>query len=124
EGDLTGPSGYAAMRRLLALPQRPTAVFAADDAMAAGALRAIREAGLGVPRDVAVVGFDDAPIATLTDPPLTTVRQPVYELGAAAARLLVAQLRGQQPAPVQEHLPAELVIRQSCGAPDARSTAP
>jgi LacI family transcriptional regulator len=116
-GQLTSASGYEAMQRLLALPQRPTAVFAADDAMAAGALQAIRLAGLGVPRDIAVVGFDDAPIASLTDPPLTTVRQPVYELGAEAARLLIAQLRGEAPRPAQRRLPVELVVRQSCGAP-------
>jgi LacI family transcriptional regulator len=116
EGDLTGQSGAAAMRRLLALPQRPTAVFAAADAMAAGALRAIREAGLGVPADIALVGFDDAPVALLTDPPLTTVRQPISELGAAAARLLIAQLRDEAVAPVQQRLPVELVVRQSCGA--------
>ncbi len=117
EGDLAAPSGDAAMRRLLALPDRPTAVFAADDAMAAGALRAIRAAGLSVPGDVALVGFDDAPIATLTDPPLTTVRQPVYELGAAAARLLIDQLEGRAAAAIQRRLPVELIVRRSCGAP-------
>lgn len=116
EGDLTCQSGYLAMRRLLSASGRPTAVFAADDAMAAGALRAIREAGLRVPDNVALVGFDDAPIATLTDPQLTSIRQPVYELGARAARLLISQLAGKELAPVQQCLPVELIVRQSCGA--------
>jgi len=119
EGDLSGQSGYAAMRRLLALLERPTAVFAADDAMAAGALRATREAGLAVPADLSLVGFDDAPIATLTEPPLTTVRQPVYELGAEAARLLTDQLRGRVASPAQRRLPVELVVRRSSAPPPA-----
>lgn len=117
EGDLTGQSGYVAMHRLLELEQRPTAVFAADDAMAAGALRAIREAGLRVPQDIALVGFDDEPIATLTEPQLTTVRQPVHELGVEAAHLLISLLQGHEVGPVQKRLPVALVIRQSCGTP-------
>lgn len=116
EGDLSLASGQAGMSRLLALRERPTAVFAADDAMAAGALSSIREAGLDVPRDVALVGFDDAPIATLTVPQLTTVRQPVSQHGAEAARLLIAQLQGRETAPVQRRLPVQLIIRESCGA--------
>jgi LacI family transcriptional regulator len=117
EGDLTAPSGEAAMARLLTVRPRPTAVFAADDAMAAGALRTVRAAGLDVPQDVALVGFDDAPIASLTDPPLTTVRQPVQDLGAAAARLLLEQVRERAAAPVRRRLPVELVVRGSSGDP-------
>lgn len=116
EGDLTGQSGYLAMRRLLAGDGRPTGVFAADDAMAAGALRAIHEVGLRVPHDVALVGFDDAPVALLTDPPLTTIRQPIYELGTQAARLFIAQLHRREAAPVQQQLPVTLIVRGSCGA--------
>ena len=117
QGDLTGQSGYVAMHRLLLVAERPTAVFAADDAMAGGALRAIREVGLRVPHDIALIGFDDVPAATLMDPQLTTIRQPIHRLGAQAARLFIDQLRGQEVAPVQQRLPVELVIRQSCGAP-------
>lgn len=116
KGDLTMRSGYAAMRHLLTLQERPTAVFAADDAMAAGALRAIQEAKLAVPDDIAIVGFDDASVATLTHPQLTTVRQPVHDVGAEAAHMLIAQLRGREKTPIQKLLPVELVVRQSCGA--------
>jgi LacI family transcriptional regulator len=84
--------------------------------MAAGALAAIREAGLRVPEDIAVVGFDDSPIAALTSPTLTTVRQPIYRLGAEAARLLIDQLQDGRPEPLGEQLPVEMVIRDSCGA--------
>ena len=80
EGDFTEAGGYRAMQQFLA--RRPDAVFAASDIMAIGALRALREAGLRVPEDVAVVGFDDLPQAARTEPPLTTVRQPIYRLGA------------------------------------------
>jgi LacI family transcriptional regulator len=117
QGDLTGQSGYLAMRRLLQPARPPTAVFAADDAMAGGALRAIHEAGLSVPGDIALVGFDDVPVASLMDPQLTTIRQPIHQLGAQAARVFIDQLRGRVAAPVQQRLPVELVIRQSCGAP-------
>lgn len=116
EGDFKQETGQAAMQRLLALPEPPTAVFVASDSMAAGALSAIREAGLRVPGDIAVVGFDDSPIATLTSPTLTTVRQPIYQLGTEAARLLIEQLQDGQGQPLREHLPVEMVIRESCGA--------
>jgi DNA-binding LacI/PurR family transcriptional regulator len=116
EGTFRQESGHAAMGQLLALPERPTAVFAASDSMAAGALAAIREAGLRVPEDIAVVGFDDSPIAALTSPTLTTVRQPIYRLGAEAARLLIDQLQDGRPEPLGEQLPVEMVIRDSCGA--------
>jgi LacI family transcriptional regulator len=71
---------------------------------------------LRVPGDVAVVGFDDSPIASLTSPTLTTVRQPIYRLGAEAARLLIDQLQDGPPEPQRERLPVEMVIRDSCGA--------
>lgn len=115
QGDFGQRSGHAAMRALLALPERPTALFAASDAMAAGALAAIREAGLRVPEDVAIVGFDDSPIASLTSPMLSTVRQPIQLLGAEAARLLLDQLQGGTTEPLCERLPVELVIRGSSG---------
>jgi LacI family transcriptional regulator len=87
EGDFTEAGGHAAMQRLL--PQNPDAVFAASDVMAMGALRALREANLRVPQDIALVGFDDMPFAARTDPPLTTVRQPVHRTGFVAAETLI-----------------------------------
>jgi LacI family transcriptional regulator len=114
EGDFTQPGGYRAMQALLSLPERPTAVFVASDPMAAGALRAIHEQGLRIPEDVAVASFDDIPLATIVSPPLTTVHQPVYELGAAAVDLLLGRLeRPNEDAPNRVRMPTHLVIRQS-----------
>jgi LacI family transcriptional regulator len=115
-GDFTQEGGYRAMSQLLSLPQPPTAVFVASDAMAIGALRAAREAGRAVPGDVAVVGFDDLPSAAFASPPLSTVHQPIYDLGATAANLLADRLDGaEQSSPVHICLPTRLVVRQSCG---------
>jgi LacI family transcriptional regulator len=111
-GDFYTESGAAAMRRLLQLPEPPTAVFAASDLMAVGAIQAIRDSGGRVPHDVAVVGFDDAQVARLVDPPLTTLRQDKRGLGRAAAEKLVALVEdGGDTAPVV--LPVELVVRGS-----------
>ncbi|MFI6272188.1 LacI family DNA-binding transcriptional regulator [Micromonospora zamorensis] len=99
-GDFSEGSGAAAMRRLLDSCPDLDAVFVASDLMAFGALRTLREAGRRVPEDVAVVGFDDATIAQQAEPPLTTVFQPVEEMGRQMARLLVARIRGEDlPAP-------------------------
>lgn len=113
EADFSEAGGYAAMRRLL--PNRPTAIFAASDSMAEGALRALREAGLRVPQDVAVVGYDDMPTAARLSPPLTTVRQPTNRMGALAVNALIDII--QNPGSHKRHivLPVELVIRESCG---------
>ncbi|NDL57999.1 LacI family DNA-binding transcriptional regulator [Phytoactinopolyspora mesophila] len=110
-GDFTRESGEAAMRQLLADDPRLDAVFVASDLMAHGALRALREAGRRVPADVAVVGFDDIELARYTDPPLTTVRQPIEEIGHTLARLLLRLLGGEPVEAVV--LPTELVIRHS-----------
>lgn len=115
-GDFTQESGYRAMQRLLCMEPRPTAIFAASDVMADGALRAIREAGLAVPDDLALVGFDDSPLAQYSTPPLTSVRQPLAEMGAAAVRALITQIRNPDPPTTQMYLPTTLVVRQSCGA--------
>lgn len=114
EGDWTEQSGYSAMRRLLARTPYPTAVFAANDMMAVGALRAIDEAQLSVPHDMALVGFDDLPVAAFTTPPLTTVRQPVYEMGVAAATLLADRLEHPSQEPVHRDFPTTLIIRGTC----------
>ena len=97
-GDFTEASGTAAMSRLLAAEPDVDAVFAASDSMAAGALRALKAAGRSVPGDVAVVGFDDSVIARYTSPPLTTVAQPIRQLGWEMAKMLVSLIDGEQPA--------------------------
>jgi DNA-binding LacI/PurR family transcriptional regulator len=114
-GDFKERSGFEAMQSLLALPERPTAVFVGSDMVAFGALRAARLAGLNVPRDLALVGFDDVPLAQYIDPPLTTVRLPAQRLGAQAAQMLIRMLeQGSDESWLL--LETELVIRQSCGA--------
>ncbi|BDG62356.1 LacI family DNA-binding transcriptional regulator [Caldinitratiruptor microaerophilus] len=116
-GDFTYDGGYAAGRALLGSPDRPTAVVAANDLMAIGVLRAAAELGLRVPDDVAVVGYDDIPLAGMLNPPLTTVAQPTYEMGERAARMLLERLAGKAPPePRRVVLPARLVVRRSCGA--------
>ncbi|MFF9193891.1 LacI family DNA-binding transcriptional regulator [Streptomyces sp. NPDC014779] len=110
-GDFTESSGAAAMAALAARHPDLDGVFAANDNMGAGALRALRGAGRRVPADVAVIGFDDLPVARVADPPLTTVHQPVEGLGREMARMLVALVDGQEPTPLI--LPTRLVVRAS-----------
>ncbi len=112
-GDFTRESGIAAMRALLAEDPAVDAVFAASDMMAHGALRALKEAGRRVPQDVAVIGFDDFEISRYSDPPLTTVRQPVVEAGRTMARQLIGLINGEQGLPDAVVLPTELVVRES-----------
>lgn len=112
QGDFSEASGYFAMQQLL--PQRPDAVFVASDAMALGCMRAIQEAGLGIPEDIAVVGFDDIPAAAVSKPPLTTVRQPIQRMGSLAAEILIDMIEHPSPQPRHLVLPTELVIRSSC----------
>lgn len=116
EGDFYTESGYAAMRRLLALSEPPTAVFVASDLMAVGAIQAIEDAGLSCPGDIAIVGFDDIQIAELLSPALTTIRQDKRGLGTTAGRSLVEMIEQPDTAPPVQILPVELVVRQSCGA--------
>ena len=114
EGDFTEVSGYLGMQRLLRY--QPQAVFVASDTMAVGALRALRQAGVAVPAEVAVIGYDDLPLAAIADPPLTTVRQPIRRLGAQAVENLIDILiNGPQP-PRHVVATTELVIRASCGS--------
>lgn len=108
-------SGRAAMEQLLSLPERPTAVFAASDVVALGALSAIHAAGLRIPEDMAVVGFDDIFLAAHAHPPLTTVRVPAYGLGWTAAEILITLIEGDEDVS-SVSLETELVIRESCGA--------
>jgi LacI family transcriptional regulator len=108
-------TGYAAMEELLSLPDRPTAVFAASDVIALGAMSAIQAHGLRIPDDVAVVGFDDIFLAPYACPPLTTVRVPAFGLGWTAAEMLIALIEGDREV-ASVILEPELVIRDSCGA--------
>lgn len=111
-GDFTLDSGTAAMARLLQRDPGLDGVFASSDLMAAGAIRVLQAAGRRVPLDVSIVGFDDVLIASTSDPPLTTVRQPLEEMGRAAADTLLATLRGEDVAK-EQILPASLVRRES-----------
>jgi LacI family transcriptional regulator len=114
DGDYSERSGYVAMLQLLSA--NPDAVFAGNDGMAVGVLRALREKGLCVPKDVAIVGYDDLPFAVNTEPPLTSIRQPIQQLGDAAVNTLVDIVR--HPGSRTRHILLEtsLVIRSSCGA--------
>ncbi|MBN8504563.1 MAG: LacI family DNA-binding transcriptional regulator [Burkholderiales bacterium] len=117
EGDFSEDSGYAAGRQLMRGRERPAAVFAANDMMAIGCLRALREAGMAVPRDVALAGFDDIPISRYLTPALSTVRVPIAQLGVAAFNTLLRRLEDPEAAPDSpQTLPLELVLRHSCGA--------
>jgi LacI family transcriptional regulator len=111
ESDFTEEGGYRAMQQLL--PHEPDAVFAASDAMAVGAIRAILEAGKRTPEDIAVAGFDDIPLATRSTPQLTTVRQPIHKLGATAAQTLIDLIQHPDAPPRRIVLSTELIIRGS-----------
>jgi len=115
-GDFTEESGAKAMARLLAACPDLDGVFAASDNMAAGALRVLKAQGRSVPGDVAIVGFDDLMIARHTDPQLTTVHQPITQLGYEMARMLLGVIDGEDPSPLI--LPTRLVIRASAPAVD------
>ncbi len=116
EAAFDAPSGHAAMAGLLARTTF-TAAFVASDVVALGAIGALRDAGLKVPRDVSVVGFDDIPLAAYFDPALTTVRLPAYELGQAAGRALLDRI-AERPTPERTLLPTELIVRGSTAPAD------
>ncbi|SFY26580.1 LacI family transcriptional regulator [Streptomyces atratus] len=112
-GDFTERSGRLAVEQLLASGAQFDSVFAHNDISAAGVLRALRAAGRSVPDDIAVIGFDDIPMAQHTAPPLTTVRQPTRRMGETAARLLLSRLGGTPAPDAPVVLPTELVVRHS-----------
>jgi DNA-binding LacI/PurR family transcriptional regulator len=112
-GDFSEESGAAAMQRLLEFNPDVDAVFAASDMMAAGALRVLRQNGRRVPEDVALIGFDDSAIARHTDPPLTSVDQPIAEMGREVVRLLLAKLDGDETGDNEVVLATRLVVRGS-----------
>jgi LacI family transcriptional regulator len=117
KGDNTQATGFLAAQRLLALPSPPTAIFANNDPTALGVLEAARLLGVRVPRDLSVVGFDDVPQAAQSHPPLTTVRQPLEQMGRSAVNTLLALLAGIDPVAPIITFPTELVVRGSTAAP-------
>ncbi|WP_156758859.1 LacI family DNA-binding transcriptional regulator [Microbacterium karelineae] len=112
DGEFSAAGAAKAMERILASGARPDAVFIASDLMARGALSVLGRAGIRVPDDIAIVGFDDSPVASNVVPPLTTVRQPSRDQGAAMADVLLRRLGGEDP-PRENLLPLELVVRES-----------
>jgi DNA-binding LacI/PurR family transcriptional regulator len=115
EGDYTPASGYAAMSGLLESLEPPDAVFVASDVVAMGAVQAVKRAGLRIPADIAVAGFDDVPLAAYFDPPLTTVHLPAYGLGWAAGERLVRLVNGETLDETGVLLGSQLVVRASSG---------
>ncbi len=121
-GDFTEQSGYDAAKKMMNRPSRPTAIFCSNDSMAIGALSAIRHAGLRVPDDISVCGFDDIPVSQFLNPPLTSVHVPIQELGASGASRLFVRL-GSATTWKESHtlVPTSLSIRNSCSKPNHMS---
>ena len=114
---LTREDGRAAARTLLTRPDRPTAIFAANDLQALGVYLAAREAGLRIPQDLSVVGFDDLPVVAWADPPLTTIHQPLTEMAAAATELALALGHGEDPPQIGVEIATTLTVRESTAPP-------
>ena len=121
EGNWEVQGGYPAAKKLLSLAQRPTAIFAANDLMALGAIYAIQELGLRVPEDVAIVGYDNREITSISRPTITTVVLPCYEMGETSAQMLLRRL--ENPGEVEDpiRVRGRLVIRESCGAEEGKT---
>jgi LacI family transcriptional regulator len=113
EADFSEEGGYQAMLKLI--PYQPDALFSASDMMSIGAMRAIKEAGMKIPEQIAMVSFDDIPAAARTNPPLTTMRQPIQRTGAMAAELLIDMIENASTEPRRVVLTTELVVRSTCG---------
>lgn len=118
EGDFFQPAGYAGARALLNLSDPPTAIFAANDVMAFGVMEAVRECNLRIPEDVSIIGFDDISEASNVHPPLTTIQQPLEEMGRLATRMLLERIRDPKLAPRSIELSTKLIVRQSCRPPN------
>jgi LacI family transcriptional regulator len=121
-GDFQFEGGYRAAMRLLK-PPLPTAIFACNDLMAVGCMSAAIELDLSIPRDLSVVGFDDIRLASFTNPPLTTVVQPKYEIGVLAVEMLLRRMDEPEAPPQLQRLDTHLQVRQSTAAPRERETA-
>lgn len=123
QGDFHVEAGFEQACALLSMRERPTAIFAGSDLQALGAYDAARQAGLSIPDELSVVGFDDLPVARWIGPPLTTVRQPLGEMAAAAARLVLALAHGERPDLTRVELATSLVLRQSTAVPAGHAAA-
>lgn len=115
EGEMTEATGHRMTGRLLDLPEPPTAIICANDMIAIGALRALRKKGLEAGRDVSIIGYDDLPLASYTEPPLTTLNQPIRAAGERIAEMLLELLSGTPVEELRELWPPRLVVRQSDG---------
>lgn len=115
-GDFWQPRAYQAALELMALTNPPTAIFASNDLSAFGAMEAVRESGLRIPEDVSIIGFDDVPQAALVHPKLTTVRQPLDQIGRVAVRMLLEQIDNPGHPPRRVTLATRLVVRDSCAS--------
>jgi len=118
-GDFTFESGEEAVKKLLDLPQKPTAIFSASDYMAIGAMRTMKKRGLRIPQDIAMVGFDNTLEAAYVEPPLTTIRQPLQEMGETAVDLAYKATKDPNFIPQTVIKEPDLVVRESCGAKHA-----
>jgi LacI family transcriptional regulator len=116
-GDFQHEGGFAGGRELLGLPEPPTAIFAGNDQQALGVYEAARQLGLRVPQDLSIVGFDDLPVARWVSPPLTTVRQPLAEMGRTAAAMLGDLIEGKPLRARRVELSTELILRESTSSP-------
>ena len=120
EGSFTAASGYEMMKEMLTHNPRPTAVFAASDAIAIGAMRAVSEEGLSIPKDISVIGFNDVDACKYTTPALTTIHAPAYDMGAHGANLVYVSSNLQIHTPLKAKIPCELIVRESCAVcPDS-----
>jgi LacI family transcriptional regulator len=117
EGDFHQPAGYEGASAFLKLPVPPTAIFASNDVMAMGAIEAVRVHGLRIPEDISILGFDDIPQVATLHPGLTTVRQPLEQMGRVAAQMLLDFLKDPQKKTQRLELPTELIVRDSCREP-------
>ena len=117
EGDFFQPDGFAGARALLALPQPPSAIFASNDVSAFGVMEAVRDAGKRLPDDMSIVGFDDIPQAAQVNPTLTTVRQPLEQMGRTAARMLLEIIGNPDRPAARVELPTDLIVRASTRPP-------
>ena len=114
EESFNSASGYDMMKKILSMKNRPTAVFAASDAIAIGAMRAISEAGLSIPKDISLIGFNDVDACKYTTPALTSIHAPAYDMGAHGANLVYVSSNLQIHTPLKVKIPCELIKRESC----------
>jgi DNA-binding LacI/PurR family transcriptional regulator len=119
ESDFTQEGAYMVMKKILLLPEIPTAVLLINDHIALGVLKAVKESPYRVPEDISIVGFGDVPFACMIYPPLTTVREPSQEIGYEAARMCLKLIQGKRVTPKHSTIPMELIVRESAVPPSS-----